>query len=97
MLQLCSIIAPKMDYRCILRSTCVIAHIFCQACKLNEKWYFYMIPPLLIISIQKIKHIDWFFPVIFLIKESCILIQLEVYLATSNQKWQSHILPSPED
>lgn len=51
------------------------------------RWYFYMLPPLLIISIQKIKDTDWFFSVTFLIKEFCIQIVQEACLASSNQKY----------
>ena len=72
-----------MDYSCVLRSACVMLTFSRQACK----WYFYILPPLLIISIQKINDTDWFFSVTFLIKEFCIQIAQEAYLASSNQKY----------
>ena len=40
---------------------------------------------LMTISMQKVKVIDWFLPVILMIKLSCILIGQETQLATLNQ------------
>ena len=43
--------------------------------------------PIMSISMQNINDIDWFFPVIFLIKESCNLITKTRQLVITNQKW----------
>ena len=53
--------------------------------------------PLMIISMQKIQYIGWFFPVILVIKESCILIRRDKQMATLNQKCSPQILPSLDE
>ena len=45
----------------------------------------HMLYSLTIISVQKIKDIDWFFPVILLIEESFYLVVREAYLSKFNQ------------
>ena len=53
--------------------------------KHNQNWQFRCYLPLMIISMQKFKDIDWFFPVTLVINESCNLIGRETQLATPNQ------------
>ena len=43
--------------------------------------------PLVVISMSKIKHINWSFPVTLLIKELYVLIGWETQMITTNQKW----------
>ena len=53
--------------------------------------------PLKIISIQKMKDINWLFPVLLLIKELLTLIGWDTQQFTTNQMWQFQVLPSLDD